>query len=183
MNRRIATVGMIVAVAAVGCGGADESGESGTPYGVEEADSARQTFTVRLDRATMAENIIPQIVAAARGQLAPMCEEHPGASLHIMNPHASEAYQDVPCTSVLGGDGATGEVSAALVSDEADGPIGTVQQKLSPFTLACGLLVGGAGLFATYALCPAAKTPESARNCGYVTNGGLFATGIMCAFM
>lgn len=180
MHRKIAMVGVLVAVSAAGCGGAEESSEPGTPYGGDEADNAPQRFTVRLDRATTAENVIPQIVAAARGPLASMCEEHPGASLRIMNPLASEAYQDVPCTSVLGGDSATGEANAALVSDENDGPIGTVQQKWSPFGLVCSALTIGSSLVANYALCPKAINPTDEKHCRWVSDGGFGTLSFLC---
>jgi hypothetical protein len=182
MNRKFATVGIILVMAAVGCGGADESGEPGTPYNGDEAGNAPQSFTVRLDRGTTAENVIPQIVAAARGQLAPMCEEHPGASVRIFAPLASNAYTDVPCSSALADDGANGEASAALVISESDGSIGQAQQKLGPISfLMCGLFAGGSTLFTTYVLCPRARTERDRANCGHVSAGGGFALGILCA--
>jgi hypothetical protein len=181
MGRRMLTAAMVAFAAVPACGGAEESSEAGAAHGGEEADNAPQSFTVRLDSETTAENVIPQIVIAGRGQLAAMCEAaQPGAWVRILNPLASGAYTDVLCTSVLDGDGPTGEASAALVSDESDGPIGTVQQKWSPFGLACSVLTMGAGLVASYALCPRATNPDDKKNCDYVTAGGLSGLGLLC---
>jgi hypothetical protein len=104
------------------------------------SESQTKSFAVRLDRATTADNVIPQIVAAGHEQLDAACEAaQPGASVRIFNPLASGAYQDVSCASVLGGDGSTGEASAALVSNVSDEPIGTAPQKLTPLAIVCVL--------------------------------------------
>jgi hypothetical protein len=140
------------------------------------------SFTVPLDPETTDENMTPQIVAAGRGPIAAMCEAVPDASVRIFSPLASGAYEDISCASVLDRGESTGEASAALLTDEGDGPIGTAQQRWSPFGLGCTIATGLAYLFASRVLCahPKAERPEACRN---VTDAGFFGIGVMCAFM
>jgi hypothetical protein len=168
---------MVACAAMPACGGVEESSEAGVPH------AAPQSFTVGLDAATTTENVIPQILAGGRGQLAVMCEAaQPGASVRIFNPLVAGASADVSCASVLDGDGSTGEASAALVSDESDGPIGTVQQKLTPIGLGCGVFMLGAALYANHVLC-AHPTAEQPDKCRLVSELGLGTLGVACAFI
>jgi hypothetical protein len=162
-----------------GCGDVEQSSNAEAAHSVEQADSS---FTVPLDPATTEESITPQIVAAGHGQIAAMCEAEPGASVRIFSPLASGAYEDISCASVLDGDEATRKASAALVTDENDGPIGTVQQRWSPFGLGCTIATGLAYLFASHVLCdhPKAERPKACRN---VTDAGFFGLSVMCVFI
>jgi hypothetical protein len=162
-----------------GCGDVEQTSNTEAVHGVEQADIS---FTVPLDPATTGENITPQIVAAGHGQIVAMCEAEPGASVRIFSPLAYGAYEDISCASVLDGDEATVEASAALVTDENDGPIGTVQQRWSPFGLGCTVATGLAWLFASRVLCdhPKAERPKACRN---VTDAGFLGVGVMCVFM
>lgn len=178
MHSKIVLPMAILAIVS-GCGDGERSSNAEAAHGVEQADIS---FPVPLHPATTEENITPQIVAAGHGQIAAMCEAEPGASVRIFSPLASGAYEDISCVSVLDGDEGTGEASAALVTDENDGPIGTAQQKLSPFTVVCGLFVGSAYLFASRVLCahPEAERPQACRN---ATDAGFFGLGVACGFM
>lgn len=181
MNRKIATTGVILALAAVGCEGADESGESGTPYSVDKPDNAPRSFAVRLDRATTVENVIPQILAAGQDQLVAACEAKPTASVRILNPLVSEEYSDVSCASMLGDDSATGEARAALVTDEIDGQSGEAQQRVGPLSLmVCGIAGIGTSLFTRYALCPQGRTERDRRNCEDAGLWGTIGIGVLC---
>jgi hypothetical protein len=168
---------VMVAFAVVpACGGVEESSEAGA------ANAAPQSFTVGLDPATTAENVIPRIVAAGSTHLATVCEEHPDASVRILNPLVSGAYADVSCGSVLDGDGATGAASAALVIDASDGPVGEAKQRLGPISAVACLIAGaGTGLFTRYALCPHGRTERDRRNCEDTGLWGSIAIGVLCA--
>jgi hypothetical protein len=180
MNRKIATVGVIMTVVLAGCGGAEESSESGTPSGSDEADSAPQYFTVRLDRATTAENVTPQILAASHDRLVSACEAEPAASVRILNPLSSGEYADVSCASVLGDASAPGKARAALVTDEIDGPIGVAQQKGVISTVAC--FAGGTAVFlgTRYGICPHGRTERARTNCNDAGGWGGVGIGFVC---
>jgi hypothetical protein len=106
MKRKISVMGMIVALAAVNCGEAEEA--------TDNAPQSSTSFRVRLNPATTAENVTPQIVSALHGQIAPICEEHLGASVRLFNPLDSGAYQDVPCSAILIGGEVTGQAESPL---------------------------------------------------------------------
>lgn len=169
---------LVMAALAVvpGCGGAEQSSDA------ERHDIAPQSFVVELDRATTAEDAIPQILRAGRPQLATVCEEQPDASVRIFNPLASEAYTDVSCASVLDGSSATGEASAALHTDEKDGPTDEARQEIGPISfLMCGLFTGGTLLTTRYAICPRARNARSRQNCDDVGLWGGIAMGVVCS--
>jgi hypothetical protein len=142
-----------------------------------------QSFEAQLPGDITAETVIPAIVAAGRVELAAACATAPGASIRVMNPLASSAFEDVSCSSVLQSLESTAATSASFTGNDSDGPIGTAQQKWSPFGVGCTVAVGLAALVATYALCPRATNPQDEKHCGYVTNGGFTGLGVMCAFI
>lgn len=170
--------GVLSCAADVAPTGTDDHG----PAPAEQAAEG-QRFEVQLPRDVTVEAVVPAIVAAGHAELAAACESMPGAAIRILNPLASGSYEDVSCASVLEGDASSAATGGALASDECDGPIGTVQQKWSPFGLGCTIAVGAAVLFSTYVLCPRARTPQDEKYCGYVTNGGFAGLGVACVFM
>jgi hypothetical protein len=175
MNRMIIGLALTPLAVVPACGGAEESSDTAEARGEEQAATAEQSFTVWLDPATTAESVIPQIVAAARGPLAAVCEEHSGVSVRIVHPLAS-GWVDVSCASALAGDGATGEASAALVSDEEDGPVGEARQPFfSPIGATCTLL--GLGLTAVTAYGCERNYPHS-RECPWLSTVGSWAIPI-----
>lgn len=142
----------IVAVALVcpagvcgACGAQEERAGSVASGAAGGADISPQSFAVRLETATTEDNANAQIANAVRGELAAVCGAEPGGSVRIYNPLAPGAHEDIPCASVLAGEPAIGEASAALIRGGSDGPIGVVQEKWSPVGLACTLLWFGIG--------------------------------------
>ena len=176
---------IVVAIAALvglpACGATEESSEASTERdSKEETAIVPQSFVVELDRTTTAEEAIPQLLKAARHQLAAACADYPMATIRVFNPLASGAYTDVPCASVLSGNDAAGEASAALMNDEVDGPIGTAQQRWSPFGLTCSILTIGSGLVANWALCPRVTNRRDERRCRIWSDAGFSSLGFLC---
>jgi hypothetical protein len=112
-----------------------------------EPTAEGQSFAVQLPRDVTTENVIPAIVAAGHDEFAAACALTPGASIRILNPLASGAFEDVSCASVLQGEG-TAEASAALSSEPAGERVGEDRQSLTPIgAVLCSL----ASLIATTA--------------------------------
>jgi hypothetical protein len=88
----------------------------------------------------------------------------------------------VPCSAALAGDGGTGEASAALVSDEEDGPTGEARQPIGPISIwACAIASIGTGLFTYYALCPQGRTERARRRCDKTGLWGSAGITLLCA--
>lgn len=167
---------MSLAVAGLACGEADELA-SEPPVGSGASDS----FEVRLVPNVTTDDVIPAIVHAGHDQLAALCNEYPGVSIRVFNPLVSGSYEDVGCSTILGGSEATRQESTALGRDGER--IGTAQQPLSPFSLVCGVLVLGATLAWNWPYgqegcnTPGAENPGA---CRAVTSFGGGAMGLLC---
>jgi hypothetical protein len=146
----------------------NDTGDHGPALAPPTAE--RQSFAVQLSRDARAETVVPAIVAAGHDELAAACASTPGAAIRILNPLASEAFEDVSCASILSGEG-TAETSAALSGEPTGERIGEAQQ---PFTPVGGVLCSLAALIATAAAaneCKKWRGPNS-ELCGV---GGMYS--------
>lgn len=180
-------LGMPLLVALAGAIGACGQGEGPTSSPVlpaaetapaEEA-SASQIFEVQFEPAAQAEEAIPAIVEAGRDKLASACSGTPDASIRIMNPLASGAFEDVPCATILGGGESAEQSSEALT--RGGERIGQAQQKGVITTVAC--FAGAATVFlgTRYGVCPHGRTEQDRTNCNDAGNWGQAGLGFLCA--
>jgi hypothetical protein len=169
MKGRVYALAMGALALASACGGSEDAGEAEAP----------ESFTVQLAPSATEEQATLEIVTAARSRLIDACATQPMASVRIVHPLAS-GWMDVPCASVLAGDGPTGAASAALVSDEE--AVGEARQPIGPISVwAC--VIGGAAttLFTRYALCPRGRTERARRNCEDTGLWGTIGISVICA--
>lgn len=135
-----------------------------------------RAFQVELRDDATAESATTAILAAGHDQFVTACHASPDVSVRIMNPLASGAHVDVPCSAIPD----RGEqTSAALMTHETTGE---TQQRLTPLgPFLCGLTSLGISFVASSA-CNDVKPSE--RN---ICRGSMLASDVgwlvVCSFM
>jgi hypothetical protein len=143
----------LVLSGALGCAADIAPTATGDPEPAAEQTAEGQSFEVPLPRDSTAESVIPAILTAGHGELAAACATTPEASIRIMNPLASGAFNDVSCAKLLANEEPE-ETSAALVSDPAAERSGEARQPITPVG---GVLCSLASLIAGAAAANACK--------------------------
>lgn len=160
------------------CGSGEKSNDVEVAQGEEQADKAPLGFTVRLSGTS--EDLLQPILLAGHDEIVPLCQaETSDTEVRIFI--EGYPYADISCASILSSEPA-GEAFGPLTKHE-DEHIAEVRQPWSPFGIACSILTTGAGLIASYALCPRAPTPDKRKRCDMLTTPGFIGFGVACWFI
>lgn len=170
------SISLLVSLAFVGSG--CETADEPTAHH-DITPVASNGFELKLHDTTTAETVIPQIVEAGHDLLAAACVAHPGASIRVFNPLASEDHEDVACSTILDGGEPVVLTSDALMSGER---IGEARHELTPIGLGCSVVMLGLAIFMNHALCqyPGAENPGA---CAALSEYGMGGLGLACAFI
>lgn len=142
-------------------------------------------FTFKTYSDMTVDNITDVVIANGFDEITTVCQRLPDASVRIINPLASGAFEDVPCSFFLEdgvvnqsmGPFTSGGERAGQVQQGIGGPISTAACFLGPLVIGAGL---GWNWWGMKGLCPRIEDPKARSNCDALTFGGPAFIGVLC---